>query len=246
MTEAEWVAATDPRGLLQGVAGRGKARRLRLCAVACCRLVAHLLPDRCRRTIEVAEAYADKRVTSQQLAQAGVEIRQAQVDETMSHDVGAGLICGGAARVFAIEAVCYAVSTTSRTFAEIAVSRVASALGFSQLPPDVPTDSVGAEYNRVHDACLRAQMPIVRDVVSNPFLPLPLVPDSLPASVLSVAKAGYDERLPSYDLDPLRLSVLADALEDAGCTADTLLGHLRSAGLHVRGCWALDLILGKE
>jgi hypothetical protein len=39
---------------------------------------------------------------------------------------------------------------------------------------------------------------------------------------------------------------LADALEDAGCTDADILSHLRSPGPHVRGCWALDLLLGKE
>jgi hypothetical protein len=52
--------------------------------------------------------------------------------------------------------------------------------------------------------------------------------------------------MPSGELDSHRLSVLADALEEAGCTDPDLLGHLHSPGPHVRGCWALDLILGKE
>jgi hypothetical protein len=47
-------------------------------------------------------------------------------------------------------------------------------------------------------------------------------------------------------LDPDRLAVLADALEDAGCENADVLGHLRSPGPHARGCWALDLILGKD
>ena len=38
----------------------------------------------------------------------------------------------------------------------------------------------------------------------------------------------------------------ADALEEAGCSDEAILGHLRSAGSHVRGCWAVDLVLGKE
>jgi hypothetical protein len=42
------------------------------------------------------------------------------------------------------------------------------------------------------------------------------------------------------------LPVLADALEDAGCTDAELLGHLRGPGPHVRGCWAVDLILATE
>ena len=42
-----------------------------------------------------------------------------------------------------------------------------------------------------------------------------------------------------------RLPILADALEEAGCADAGLLSHLREPGDHVRGCWALDLILGK-
>jgi hypothetical protein len=49
----------------------------------------------------------------------------------------------------------------------------------------------------------------------------------------------------SDTLCPTRLAVTADALEDAGCTYPDLLGHLRSPGPHVRGCWAVDLVLGK-
>ena len=51
--------------------------------------------------------------------------------------------------------------------------------------------------------------------------------------------------LPAGTLDPARLAVLADALEDAGCTDAGLLGHLRGPGPHVRGCWAVDLLIGK-
>jgi hypothetical protein len=47
-------------------------------------------------------------------------------------------------------------------------------------------------------------------------------------------------------LDSGRLDILADALLDAGCGDEDLIAHLRSEGPHVRGCWAVDLILGKE
>ena len=64
--------------------------------------------------------------------------------------------------------------------------------------------------------------------------------------VLKLAKASYEERLlPSGQLDPDRLAVLADALLDAGCTDEDLLCHLRSEGPHHRGCWGVDLILGR-
>jgi hypothetical protein len=53
-------------------------------------------------------------------------------------------------------------------------------------------------------------------------------------------------RIDDGSLDPLTLCALADALEEAGCSDEALPSHLRSAGPHVRGCWALDLILGYE
>ena len=52
--------------------------------------------------------------------------------------------------------------------------------------------------------------------------------------------------LPSGTLEPERLALLADALEDAGCDSAEVLGHLRGPGPHVRGCWALDLCLGRD
>jgi hypothetical protein len=42
-----------------------------------------------------------------------------------------------------------------------------------------------------------------------------------------------------------RLPILADAVEEAGCTDAELLGHLRGKGRHVRGCWVLDALLGR-
>jgi hypothetical protein len=59
-------------------------------------------------------------------------------------------------------------------------------------------------------------------------------------TVVSLAQAIYDDR--AFD----RLPILADALEDAGCNQQELLSHCRSGGNHCRGCWALDLLLGKE
>src|SRR5262249_44669511 len=59
-------------------------------------------------------------------------------------------------------------------------------------------------------------------------------------TVLSIARRIYEERA-FYDMP-----ILADALEDAGCTDAALLDHLRSAGEHVTGCWAVDLVLGRE
>jgi len=57
---------------------------------------------------------------------------------------------------------------------------------------------------------------------------------------LKLASAIYDDR--AFD----RLPDLADGLEEAGCNSPEILTHCREPGPHVRGCWAVDLILGKE
>jgi hypothetical protein len=81
---------------------------------------------------------------------------------------------------------------------------------------------------------------LIREVVGNPFRRRAIDPGWLTPDVLALCEGLYErfafERLP----------VLADALEDAGCTDVDLLGHLRLGGPHVRGCWALDLILGEQ
>src|SRR5262249_48731329 len=93
----------------------------------------------------------------------------------------------------------------------------------------------------------RAQAALGRDIFGNPLRPGAAAPVWRTATVISLAQAAYNERLmPSVHLNPARLAILADALEEAGCTEQAILDHLRSPGPHVRGCWPVDHILGKE
>ena len=91
----------------------------------------------------------------------------------------------------------------------------------------------------------------LRDIFGNPFRPLPpLAPNLLAWNdglVRRLAQSAYDDRqLPSGHMDPAHLAVLCDALLDAGCPADAeVLRHLGGPGPHVRGCFAVDAILGK-
>lgn len=90
----------------------------------------------------------------------------------------------------------------------------------------------------------------LRDIFGNPFRPVTTDQSWLAwndGTTVKLAQAIYDEReLPSGHLDSGRLAILADALEDAGCTNQDILGHCRGPGPHVRGCWVVDLLLGKE
>jgi hypothetical protein len=92
---------------------------------------------------------------------------------------------------------------------------------------------------------------LLRDIIANPFRPSPPLSAVVLAwndrTVPRLAEAIYEERqMPAGTLDPGRLAILADALLDAGCDDEALLAHLRSPGPHVRGCWAVDVILGKS
>jgi hypothetical protein len=96
------------------------------------------------------------------------------------------------------------------------------------------------------------QCDLLRDLFGPlPFRPLPALPRPVRAwnggLIVRLAAAIYDERtLPEGTLDSLRLGVLADALEEAGVTDEVILGHLRQQGaVHVRGCFTVDLVLGK-
>jgi hypothetical protein len=88
---------------------------------------------------------------------------------------------------------------------------------------------------------------LVRCVFGNPCRPLRVNAAWRSPAAVALAWAAYDEReLPSGHLDPARLLAVADALEEAGATDAQLLGHLRSPGPHVRGCAAVDAVLGLE
>jgi hypothetical protein len=93
----------------------------------------------------------------------------------------------------------------------------------------------------------REQVGLLRCLFGNPFRPVTPGPAWLTPTTRALAQAAYDERrLPAGTLDPDRLAVLADALEEAGCTDAEVLGHLRGPGPHTRGCWVVDLVLGNK
>lgn len=84
------------------------------------------------------------------------------------------------------------------------------------------------------------QADLLREIFGNPLRPITLNPAWLTPKVVALARAIYDDR--AFD----RIPVLADTLEEAGCHNADILAHCRGPGPHVRGCSALDLLLGKE
>ena len=93
---------------------------------------------------------------------------------------------------------------------------------------------------REHLACVRVEFcHQFRDVAGNPFRLVAFRPAWLSSNVVGLASAidatGYFDRL----------LILADALEEAGCTSEDVLRHCRDEPTHVRGCWVIDNLLGR-
>jgi hypothetical protein len=85
------------------------------------------------------------------------------------------------------------------------------------------------------------QSALLREIFGNPFRGVTLAPEWLTDTVLILARqmdeSGEFSAMP----------ILADALQDAGCTHDALLRHCRDTTLtHLRGCWVVDLVLGRS
>jgi hypothetical protein len=83
------------------------------------------------------------------------------------------------------------------------------------------------------------QSRLLHEIIGNPFRPVTAVPAWRTSTVMSLAQGIYAQR--AFD----RLPILADALQDAECDNPDVLDHRRGGGPYVRGCWVVDLLLGK-
>jgi hypothetical protein len=78
------------------------------------------------------------------------------------------------------------------------------------------------------------------DLAGNWVRPVPFSPTCRTSTAVLLAQQMYEAR------DFSAMPILADALQDAGCDESTILDHCRGPGPHARGCWVVDLVLGKE
>jgi hypothetical protein len=231
MTEDEWLACADPTPMLEFLQGKASDRKLRLFAVACCRRIWHMLSDeRSRTAVEVAEKHAEGKATAKEMDQA---LSPALLHAHHQHQGGSG------------RDAAYAAAWSSVLFPAQCVSAAQFAVGALALDANSADNDEGLRAER------SIQGTLVHCVFGNPFRPSRSPPATVLAwndgTVRRIAEGIYEERrLPEGTLDNGRLAILSDALLDAGCDNEDLIVHCRSPGPHVRGCWAIDLILGKE
>jgi hypothetical protein len=275
MTEAEWRECVDPEPLLRFLQKSGtlSQRKARLLAAACCRRIWHLLPsEACKKAVQYAELSADGRIAEEErkeVVRAALEayIHSAAAAEVALQGTWDPLDCladehnrddyerlyeracqearqrpGDASEAWASREAAHAayyLLLADPSFLSFACYHAASAVTFFY-----ESDGWEAYCKRGDSEERVTQKKIAEDIFGSlPFRPVcidPLLLTWHDGLLTSMAQRMYVSR------DFSDMPVLADALEEAGCTNPDVLAHCRMSGDHVRGCWVADLVLEKS
>jgi biotin carboxyl carrier protein len=250
MTESEWLACTDPGPMLEFLRGKATPRKLRLlaCAIAL-RLWGDSIAEHARHAIAAVERAADGGGPVEASRGVLVEVKSPTpgrfYDRPRPHAppfVTVGSVVSPETVVCLVEALKLFNEITADCFgviAEVTTEDAAvvewGATLFRVIPVPAPVGARGR---------LDASADLLRDV----FGPLPFRPVTIPHDVLAwsdrvvarLAAGIYEDNAFG------RMPILADALMDAGCDDDEILAHCRAGMGHVRGCWVVDLCLGRS
>lgn len=230
MTEDDWLTGeASYQELLAEPDVTISSRKLQLFLCGCVRWVEGLLvDDRCRAAIEAAERFVDDQIPESALRRA----------RRGAWEVGF-LGVGGPADRAAYVAAEY---PTSPILIALVTQHVRAALEQEASWRIAQGQAIHEGFHEVGKAARLVQEALFRDIVGNPFRPVVLDPTWLTWNdgvAASLAHLIYHER--RFD----DLPILGDALEEAGCDIDPLLDHCHRGGPHVRGCWVVDLCVGR-
>jgi hypothetical protein len=232
MNERDWFTATDPLAMLEylfpvrGMDSTEPQRRpSRLYLLACARRAWDRLPGVCRAVVAVAERVFYKRTADNRLREAVYPLAEELVN-----------IRGEAPELRRIGWML--VSLGHATADEVLVKADIDPelwTGFAHLAY-FPFSRTTPHFRRVPAELHSADL--VREVFGNPFAPQPPFDRAWRSeNVAQLARHAHATG------DFSALPALADALQEAGCDRDDILDHFRRGGPHVRGCWALELVL---
>lgn len=264
MTEAEWLVSSRPGEMLRSLrATTVSPRKLRLFGCACVRRVLHLTPDHdvCM-SIEAIEKYVDGLIGKNHF-EAEWETMSSSGDETAGTDGDEGMkpsIIERGASSAVVEAAIQVERSVHDWVQAVMVqdrrtifkhvleaaraSAVAATIVSTHRAGEWPNSRRGQYRSELTRAERELQSNLLRDLIGNPYRPRPVVAASWlrwnDGVVVKLTESIYQDH--AFD----HMSVLADALEEAGCEDADLLHHCRRRGEHARGCWALDLLLGRE
>jgi hypothetical protein len=273
MTETEWQTCTDPTPMLEFLRGKATDRKLRLFAVACCRTVCELLLDEStRRAVQIAELAADGQADPMEQRKVLQEIGP-KINTQYGVFLCGG--CDGSGSTYAAMAATATLNhaltftwymgqipaETHPAWECVAMAQAQTAKEearekrwqeWDELAADAEDEPDDAWYEQNENAGYSAwdrelaaarvaHCAILRDIFGPlPFRTLSFFSTWRTPTAQAIAQSIYDER--AFDHIP----ILADVLEEAGCTNADILKHCRQPTEHVRGCWVVDLILDKE
>jgi hypothetical protein len=253
MKDTEWQTCDDVRAMLDHLATRGGResepgldvveevigeRKLGLFAVACCRRVDHhLVAETTRNLVDAAEQFFTNQGSEEDLAEAvealldeeaALEREELGHKETqIANAADIAIIMGSGLSLAYYGAICSGNECYEELIGGLDVLQHATTRR--------GTARAAEESARQAD--------LLRDMAGNPFRRVTINQAWLrwkDRTVAKLAESIFEERR------FVDLPVLADALEEAGCTDRDLLDHLRGPGPHVPGCWAVDLLLDKK
>lgn len=222
MTERQWNGKYDFDRYLAATEwlreDKKNHRKLLLWACATCRRLSTLLTDkRSWKVIEIAERKADGLAKK-------AEVDKAREDGKAVPRVRQRL--SGTPEEFAASAPLFLLNPSSAEFSQTAAIRAAISLEKAGITTQ--DDEQGLQFE------------LLRDVFGNPFRPVAFDARWRTSTIAKLAKVMYDSR------DFTTMPLLGDALQDAGCNQADLVDHCRVSHLHIRGCWVIDLVLGKS
>jgi len=250
VTESDWLTSTDPQMMLSFLRDRGPVseRKLRLFAVAVASEVRHLMGDgRSRDALRVAERVADglaldKWAWARGVAEAAYVAAEAWYTATVNESTYADsdeVITAGWRWLVPLDAAAAARATLYRPAETAAQEAVRSMLDVEEWVRQVSRWEAGEgrSPNNTPGPGSRPRLAaLLRDIFGNPFSPLVFDSSWSTESIVALSREIYEAR--AWD----RMSVLADALEDAGADL-SVVQHCREPGVHVKGCHIIDAIL---
>lgn len=251
MTEAEWIRCNDPQAMLEFLRDKATDRQFWLFSVACVRRMLGLFPNALiRQAVEFAERDADELASHEEMRLVQREIEDwrgsactIQLSRSMT-----------IAESSAIHAASWLVSprpmrraTVARETARTAARAVSKSANDRDAIRHAPADEVVMVARmtwQVAQTALaaekEAQASLLRDICGNPFHPPTIDRAWLLPEVVYFARQIYEGGTFEWMPD------LADTLQEAGCSDPDIVDHCRQPGEHVRGCWLLDALLGKN
>jgi len=240
MTEKEWLKSNKPEALLQFLARKrtkGLLRKLRLFCCAACRRIEPSLPVQAQEVVSTVEELSDHDDQSKKAWFPGQSERRAMVAGT--YEAGekaraASHALGTLEFMLLRDRPSHAAFTATLALREVVVASTGkrpTMTGYVGWTPRLT-----ARWDNHGKAVRGAFAQLLRHVIGNPFRPHPASPSSWPSPVVKLAEAMYAGEDCSF--------ALHDALLEAG--HPELAEHFAKEHWHPKGCWVVDMILGRQ